>query len=101
MRINKSGYPLFQGGEAVKEGATWQVIVWEHIKQRVGYLLNSLGVPGFVKPTKVYDRLTNSHLEVRLGGFFTVVSVDGKDYYFRRLTGEYDGSGMAVSCDKD
>lgn len=101
MRINKSGYPFFQGGEAPKGGATWQVIVWERIKQRAGYLFNSLGVPGFVKPTKVYDRLTNTHIEVRLGGSFTVVSVGGKDYYFRRFTGEYEGSGMGVNCNHD
>lgn len=101
MKINKSGYPYFQGGKPAKMGASRWTITKESIKQRMGFLLNFLRIPGLVRPIKVYDRLTNTHIEVRLGGFFTVVSVDGKDYYFQRLTGKYDGSGMAVCGKKD
>ena len=60
--------------------------------------MNFLGFPGFVKSLKHYDRLTNTNIEVRLGGFFTVIAVNGKDYYFRRITGKYDGSGMNLKC---
>jgi hypothetical protein len=89
---------LLVRGDAPATGASaWQM--WtERAREWFGRMLNALGVPGFVREVQVYDRLTNSHVTVKTSGFFTVVSVNGTDYYFKRLTGEFDGSGFVPEC---
>jgi len=101
MRPPSDNYPMFQGkGQLSKTGANLLQIYIERLKQWFGYVLNFLHIPGFVKHIKVYDRLTNTNIEIRLDGFFTVVSINGKDFYFHRLSGEFDGSGITLACNK-
>ncbi len=59
-------------------------------------LLNRLGVPGAIAPMTFRDELTGCTLEVRLGTYYTVLTVDGRDYYFHRVSGRFDGTGQAV-----
>jgi hypothetical protein len=61
----------------------------------LGNALN-LFAPGFVRPVDCYDQLTRTHLKIEVCTLFTIISVDGRDYYFYRLTGGYDGSGMSA-----
>jgi len=93
MKIRKQtklGYPATQG-------ATLSIIYIERLKQLLGKILNYFHIPGFVKPIKIFDDLTKTHLEVKLSGFFTKITVNGKDYYFRRLDGKFDGTGMGCT----
>ena len=64
------------------------------IRELMGSLLNRLGVPGFVRPVEFTDKLTGRTIQIDTGPLFTRVCVDGRDYYFKRLNGRYDGSGM-------
>lgn len=67
-------------------------------KWQTGRFLNWLGVPGFIRPMEMYDELiTHSLLQVRVTPLFTIVTVDGKDFYFYRISGKYDGTGMSGS----
>jgi hypothetical protein len=86
-----------QGCKA-SEGASSLQIWRGRLAEFVGRLVDSLGIPGFVRPVLVHDQVTNTHLEIRPGILFTVVSIDGRDFYFRRLTGAFDGTGTA-SCE--
>lgn len=75
---------------------SWRMLL---LKQQVGRFLNWLHVPGFIRPMEMYDELiTHSLLEVRVTPLFTIISVDGRDYYFYRISGKFDGTGMSVSC---
>lgn len=75
---------------------SWQALL---LKQQVGRFLNCLGVPGFIRPMEMYDELiTHTLLQVRATPLFTIISVDGRDYYFYRISGKFDGTGMCVSC---
>ncbi len=85
-------------GHSSKSGATVVEIYWERLKRTLGNILNYFHIPGFVKPFKTVDKLTAIHIEVRLSGFFTVISINGRDYYFRRLSGKFDGSGFGCGC---
>ncbi len=87
----------FTGKHPPTSGASWLDVAHVELKQFMGKLIGYLGVPGLVKPMKIHDTLTNTNIQVRVSGLFTVISIDGRDYYFKRLTGKYDGSGMAVS----
>lgn len=69
------------------------------LKLQVRRFLKWLGVPGFIQPTEMYDELiTHSLLQVRVTPLFTIFSVHGKHYYFYRISGKFDGTGMCVSC---
>jgi hypothetical protein len=58
-----------------------------------GRLLNALGVPGFVREADYRSERLDTRVRVRCDDEFTVVSVNGVDVYFRRLSGRLDGVG--------
>ncbi len=71
---------------------------WMGMKDRVrlafGRLMERLGVPGAVQPFEIHDELTGQHIKVTVSPTFTVIQVNGRDYYFYRYTGRFDGTGM-------
>ena len=79
---------------SVQTGASWWAIRKVRLREWAGRFLNRLGFAGAVQETEVEDQLTGQHVRVRVGDLFTVISVNGRDYYFHRLSGKYDGSGM-------
>lgn len=81
------------GGSPVKRQATIIDKIVTELRYGLGSLLNWFEVPGPVKPMDIYDDLTATRVRVVTGSLFTIISVDGKDFYFHRLTGKYDGSG--------
>jgi hypothetical protein len=75
-------------------GASWLTIQAYRIREATGKLLTRLRVPGAISNTVVEDTLTGQNIEVRVGALFTRISINGRDYYFNRLTGKFDGTGM-------
>ena len=70
---------------------------WPNIRGGLGGLLNRMGVPGAIQPFETHDALTGQHIKVTVSARFTKIQVDGRDYYFYRLTGGFDGTGMGCS----
>lgn len=56
-------------------------------------LANWLGLPGAVADVVIDDPVTGQHVEVRRSIFFTRISINGRDYYFTRFGGKFDGTG--------
>lgn len=79
-------------------GATrWQV--WRgRIRMWIGATLCRIWPVGLVRSFKIDDAVTGQHIEIRVGALFTIIAVNGRDYYFRRFTGKFDGTGMAIGC---
>ena len=75
-------------------GASRANIVMARGKIALGKLLNRFHAPGAVQPFMYKDSFTRDIIEVRIGVLFTVFSVNGRDYYFDRLTGRFDGTGQ-------
>ena len=65
-------------------------------RRSLGRFLDWLGVPGFVQPMEVDDLVTGWHLSIRVSPLFTVISVEGRDFYFYRRNGKFDGTGMST-----
>lgn len=78
-------------------GASKIQILTSRFGERVGAMLNKLGFPGAIRNAVIRDELTDYVVEVSTGPLFTKISVNGRDYYFDRLTGRYDGSGCGCS----
>jgi hypothetical protein len=43
------------------------------------------------------DGVTGQKVAVSVGDLFVRLSIDGRDYYFDRLTGRFDGTGLGCS----
>lgn len=59
--------------------------------------MDRFGVPGFIRDVELKDAVTGQHVKVKTGHLFTKISVDGRDYYFHRLSGRFDGTGSGCS----
>ena len=57
--------------------------------------MHRLGAPGAIRDFEINDELTGQQVSVAVGGTYVRLSVDGRDYYFDRLTGQFDGTGVA------
>lgn len=64
----------------------------------LGRLLSWMRVPGFVQSFKYEDAKTGQRVEIRLSPRYTILSIDGKEFFFRRETGAFDGTG-AIAVD--
>lgn len=59
-------------------------------------LLTLINAPGFVVPIDFTDKVTGDYIRIRVTSRFTVISVNHRDYWFRRLAGKFDGTGYSV-----
>src|SRR5437867_4164086 len=69
--------------------------LWLTVQFLLGRLLNGLGLPGWVARGTYSAYVTHAIVHVRVGPLFTVVTVNGLDIYFHRLTGKIDGVGFS------
>ena len=77
-------------GPAVAGATRCQVWRWR-ARLLIGRGLAWLKAPGLVSNVTIHDPVTGQRIEVRVGPLFTTVSVNGRDYYFTRFSGTYDG----------
>ena len=61
------------------------------LKSWIGALLNRFGVPGFVRYTIYSNPAAGVRVLVQCYRLFSVISVNGVDVYFHRITGKIDG----------
>ena len=69
------------------------------MREALGLLLNWLGWPGFVQETEYRGQGTRALVRVKTTRLYTVVSVNGTDVYFDRITGRIDGTGTSPTSD--
>ena len=62
-----------------------------------GRLLTALRLPGILVAQTYEAEITRARVRVHLSPLFSVVSVNGVDIYFHRLTGRIDGVGFSAS----
>lgn len=62
-----------------------------------GRLLTALQLPGIMVAQTYEGEIARARVRVRLSPLFSVVSVNGVDIYFHRLTGRIDGVGFSAS----
>jgi hypothetical protein len=83
-------------GRPAKFAATrWQVFCLR-LLEWFGVLLKWLRVPGFIRGAQIEDQVSGQRLQIRVGSLFTRISINDRDYYFRRLSGKFDGTGSGL-----
>jgi hypothetical protein len=86
-------FPAERVPRSAQLGATNFDILRGRARQWLGRILSRVGMPGSIKPVEFDDKFTGQHIAVSVGELFTCISVGGRDYYFDRLTGRFDGAG--------
>jgi len=83
------------------EGATFYDICLDRIRLVLGHLAGRAGVPGFIRDTVIDDPVTGQQIEIRVYALDTRLTIDGRDYYFGRVSGRLEGAGMAYCTNPD
>jgi hypothetical protein len=73
------------------------------MREIAGRVLCRLGVPGAIANTEIRDDLTGQEIDDLTGqeikvivqGHYVRLTVNGRDYYFDRITGRFDGTGAS------
>jgi hypothetical protein len=58
-------------------------------------LIKLFGLPGFVQSTDYAGKVTGDRIRIKVGYRFTAVSVNHRDYWFRRSSDKFDGTGYS------
>lgn len=65
----------------------------------LGRIANLAGLPGLVRDCEYNSEATSTRVTVRRTALYTIITVNGTDVYFYRLTGGIDGVGASqASC---
>jgi hypothetical protein len=90
---------LIRGNEGVP--VTADASLWEILRSRLreglGLVLRRIGIPGAISPMRYDDPITGDLMEVAVGPFYTRVTLNGRDYYFDRLSGRFNGTGQTAN----
>lgn len=62
----------------------------------LGKLANVAGFPGFIRDCEYESVGTSTRVTVRRTALYTIITVNGVDVYFYRLTGGIDGVGRIL-----
>ncbi len=79
------------------ENASLLDILKSRIRQYVGKILGRVQVPGVIASATINDSFSGQRLEIKVGAICTRISVNGRDYYFSRLSGKFNGTGSGCS----
>jgi hypothetical protein len=93
--VNVVDFPSDRVLRPARDGATVIDIARSRVRAGVGRLLNKLRVPAAIQPIEITDEVTKQHVAVTVDDLFVRISIDGRDYYFDRVTGRFDGTGSA------
>lgn len=84
-------------GAAVTVGASrWQRL-GGRVRLYAGAFLNHWGCPAHFQAVTIHDEVSGQTIAIETGRLFSKLTVNGRDFYFRRLTGRYDGSGSSLT----
>lgn len=80
----------------VRDGASQSQNFFLKIQNTAGKILNKIGLPGIIKPTEITDNLSGTEIKIRTGNLFTIISVNEREFYFTRITGQFAGTGSSM-----
>lgn len=86
----------------LREGYTVRILVSRiRLWMRVlfGRMYNLAGIPGLVSDCSYSG--AKAEITVKQGDLFTIISVNGLDIYFHRLTGSIDGVGWSTNLQSE
>ena len=89
-------FPCERIPRAAPTDASWWDVMRERLVQQLGRLLRRVGVPGAIQNIELADKHTGQQVSVHVGELYVRLTVNGRDFYFNRFTGHFDGTGSAT-----
>jgi hypothetical protein len=89
-------FPLERIARAAVGNASKMQIWKGRMREWLGWMLNRANAPGAIRAASFKDSMTGQEVEISVGELFVRLTVNGRDYYFDRLTGKLDGTGSAL-----
>lgn len=90
-------FPTDRTSHPAREGATALDVIKSRLRETIGRVANRLGLPGAIRPIEIHDATTGYQIRVSVGTSMVRLTVNGRDFYFDRLTGRLDGTG-SMAC---
>jgi hypothetical protein len=90
-------FPTERVQRPAQRNASLLEIAAGRLRRWLGRILNHLGIPGAIQPMEFDDVLAGQRISASVGELFVCISVNGRDYYFDRTTGRFDGTGWTPS----
>lgn len=84
------------GDTAARSAASRLDIFKSRGREWLGKWLAYMRAPGFVRATEVTDPVSGQTISIAVGPLFTRLTVNGRDFYFSRFSGKFDGTGGAA-----
>lgn len=89
-------FPAEKTGHPARGDATAKDILLGRFRGWIGRMLNLARAPGAIQSTEIEDGVAGQRIAVLVGDLFVCLSVNGRDYYFNRLSGRFDGTGSPL-----
>ena len=89
-------FPTQRIVRAAQDGATFSDVVKGRLRRLVGQCINRLGLPGSIQVMEFEDVAVGRHVSVAIDDLFVCLKIDGRDYYFDRISGKFDGTGTSA-----
>lgn len=99
MTARDPGFAFDTARPAGERAPSRWLLLKDSLRLWLGRTLNKCGVPGLVRETIIPDEITGQIIQISYNSLYTVISIDGRDYYFNRFDGRFGGTGMGTSCD--
>lgn len=90
-------FPAERTSHPARAGATVLDVAKGRFREILGQIANRFGAPGAVRAVKIEDRASGQQITVEVGTVMVRWTVNGRDFYFDRLTGRYDGAGSSTT----
>lgn len=84
---------------STKQNHTIFIALIDRLKVILGKLLLKLQAPAIIADFEHVDELTGIKLIIRPQLLFTKITINNRDFYFKRFSGKFDGTGWGCgSC---
>jgi hypothetical protein len=86
-------FPSERTGHPARGGATIVDVTRLRLREWFGVFANWTGMPGALRAAKIHDPVTGQRIAISVGTLLVRITVNGRDFYFDRMTGRFDGTG--------
>jgi hypothetical protein len=88
-------FPTERTAHPARGGVTVIDVLKLRARALLGRLANWIGTPGAIAPTEINDAMTGQQITVAVEALLVRLTVNGRDFYFNRMTGRFDGTGSS------
>ena len=87
-------FPYRESFAPTTSGASKTEIYLGRLKEFLCGLLYKYRVPAFISDCEINDQFTGQQIVIKNWKQSTKITINGRDYYFDRITGRFTGTGI-------